>query len=308
MEAPRKKNRRGKGSREKAAEKYRVHRNQIFTNNLERAIRRDDLDGDDLYERMMRMTQVKYALLNGTDYPDKQPDKILGIRVGVNDASCIHGTVLDLPDLPSPTHESSDVACNVFSIACDSACDDGFFEDDIEISASLEPSVPHDSELPCDDRVDNYDAPITSWANEVERELQKPLDTASDEQHFEAAVVEAFGTVKWARKHTDRRKVICATVDVQRDIRSVLVYIPEDFKVHRALRTRYRFMPYRFTSDIERFKRWMGFKIIACPRETSILTHANIYIKYAHPGQVIFCVDSVPFVASSNIEVSRHVL
>lgn len=340
----RKPNRRGYKSRQRAAEKFRAKQNDLFKQLLqnERSVvmsatrdistlsfEEQCAQANEVFEAMERMSKIRYAAVHSTDYPPEC--KYNRVRVGTSDPDCVRDNLICLPD-PSPTMNHWADENDRLLIVSEQLIDEGYCENEIQENASEQLidacsfEDPEESDYPSDvseaSEIDlsSLDLRVESSVSDVQsvqtipecvdsniidsdpRLLKQDFD---DDKTFEEHCKQNAMNLKWAKKsHRSEGSVAIATIDVGRKCGTVLVYIPRDFKINQFLDADMKFRSYKFCTDLRYFNNYLGYKIYVCHHSHRIVAHANVYIKYTHPGQVIFCVNSIPFIHPEYYDVS----
>lgn len=287
-----KKTRRGLGSRKKAAERFISKRNEFVStaiDHLSQLAMSDDVDV--AYESFMRMSTLRHQITHNLNFDDDVKEAVASrVRTVIVQSNVSPvGSVITLPE---PVYHDQ-VAVPVENVLQQTFndVDEGFSDDDIYHSEELADyqAIIQDSSSDADhDSI----APL-SWAEEVDKCLPIRVEEQADLSSYLQLSKEA---IKKQARQLQVYTTSCAVINVNQRTSNVLVKVPDDYYIPYWFQRRYKFRPIRFTRSIEEFREFMGMKIYVEHHSREIGTHANIYIKYHHPGQVIFSIDKIPMI------------
>lgn len=287
-----KKTRRGQGSRIKAAERYISKKNARVSaaiDHLSELAISDDVDV--AYEAFMRMSTLRHQITHNLDFDDDvkkavaQNAKTVTVSTNVNPI----GSTITLPE--PVYHDQVLPPADVVLQQTFNDDDEGFIDETVNLCDNIVQfndiiqeeavEVSHDEIAPF------------SWAEEVDKCLPIRVDEQPDLSSYLKLSKEAI-------QHQSRQLQVyttsCAVIDVNQRTGNVLIKVPDDYYIPYWFQRRYKFRPLRFTKSLEEFREFMGMKIYVEHHSREIGTHANLYVKYHHPGQVIFSVDKIPMI------------
>lgn len=276
------KNRRGSGSRQKAALRYRCKKNDRVgsaIDHLSNLALSEDVDT--AYEAFMRMSTLRHQIIHNLDFDDDIKDAISKKRrVEVSTNAETIGPVIILPvpeEIVAPPPVVQPVLVQSFEE------DEGFSDDPVDITSNISVDI---------EERDEVDAPF-DWATHVDKESPIRVDEQPTVSSYLDLSKRAIRDgLKKARQHSTR----CAVIDVNEMTSCVLIKVPDEFYIPYWFQRRYKYRPIRFTKDIEEFRGFQGIRIYVEHHSRATTVHANVYIKYHHPGQVIFSINKVPMI------------